>query len=111
MAEWTRKPNNTTVIRVNQRPGSDPGVFQGRAPHSGYRPCEEEDEEPLYDPVAVSRGGYETHYFETDGDVESRRADMTDTGGICSPLYDPVAGGYRDPKVNEKFVYFETFRV
>ncbi|XP_012263261.2 mucin-5AC isoform X2 [Athalia rosae] len=97
MVEWTRKPNNTTVIHVNQRPG-DPAPYLGRGSHSGYRPGEDEDEEPLYDPVAVSRGGYESHYFEADGDIETGRQDLTDNGGICSPLYDPVANGYRDPK-------------
>ncbi|XP_046432035.1 uncharacterized protein LOC124185374 [Neodiprion fabricii] len=97
MAEWTRKPNNTTVIRVNQRQG-DPSPYLGKGPHLGYRAGDYEDEEPLYDPVAVSRGGYESHYFEADGEVEGRRPDGMDANGVRSPLYDPVAGGYHDPK-------------
>lgn len=110
MAEWTRKPNNTTVIRVNQRPG-EPGAYLGRGPHSGYRPGDDEDDEPLYDPVAVSRGGYETHYFEADGDVEARRSEMMDSNGGCSPLYDPVAGGYREPKASSELATPSSFHL
>ncbi|XP_066589655.1 uncharacterized protein [Prorops nasuta] len=67
--EWTRKPNNTTVIRVNQndnRGSTQPMHLSG----------EYEDDmnsgEPLYDPVAP-RIDYEVHDFDANPREEANR--------------------------------------
>ncbi|XP_076676131.1 uncharacterized protein LOC143373107 isoform X2 [Andrena cerasifolii] len=69
--EWTRKPNNTTVIRINQNQNhrliGGPGLPNSRGPYE-----DEIDNEPLYDPVAP-RIDYEVHDFDANPRDEANR--------------------------------------
>lgn len=75
--EWTRKPNNTTVIRVNQssnqnqnhRPAVPGGQYHFN-PRGNYE--DDIDNEPLYDPVAP-RIDYEVHDFDANPRDEANR--------------------------------------
>lgn len=76
--EWTRKPNNTTVIRVNQS-SNQQNQNQNHRPMGGQYQfnsrgdCEEDiDNEPLYDPVAP-RIDYEVHDFDANPRDEANR--------------------------------------
>ncbi|XP_001605090.2 lysine-specific demethylase 6B isoform X1 [Nasonia vitripennis] len=101
--EWTRKANNTTIIRINQQPSQTYGgppqhqqhVRRGsgsmpRAPlmmRSLYDDASELDEEPLYDPVAPK--DYECHDFDANPrDEIDRRAEYRREHGIRE--YEPT---------------------
>ncbi|XP_078048671.1 uncharacterized protein LOC144476025 [Augochlora pura] len=70
--EWTRKPNNTTVIRINQNQNQNHRHMTGPG-HPNSRSYDEEiDNEPLYDPVAP-RIDYEVHDFDANPRDEANR--------------------------------------
>ncbi|XP_071642124.1 uncharacterized protein [Temnothorax longispinosus] len=74
--EWSRKPNNTTVIRVNQSSNQNqnhrpvPGGQYHFNPRGNYD--DDIDNEPLYDPVAP-RIDYEVHDFDANPRDEANR--------------------------------------
>ncbi|XP_014476846.1 PREDICTED: uncharacterized protein LOC106745604 isoform X2 [Dinoponera quadriceps] len=72
--EWTRKPNNTTVIRVNQSSNQNHRPVPGGQYHFNPRGNYEDDidNEPLYDPVAP-RIDYEVHDFDANPRDEANR--------------------------------------
>lgn len=71
--EWTRKPNNTTVIRINQSQNQNHRFVNapGR-PNSRGNYEDDIDNEPLYDPVAP-RIDYEVHDFDANPRDEANR--------------------------------------
>ncbi|XP_034171689.2 uncharacterized protein LOC117600397 isoform X2 [Osmia lignaria lignaria] len=75
--EWTRKPNNTTVIRINQNQNQNQNQnhrFMGGQGRPNSRDTYEDDidNEPLYDPVAP-RIDYEVHDFDANPRDEANR--------------------------------------
>nr|XP_012218052.1 PREDICTED: uncharacterized protein LOC105669585 isoform X1 [Linepithema humile] len=76
--EWSRKPNNTTVIRVNQSSNQNQNQnhrpIPGEQYHFNSRGNYEDDidNEPLYDPVAP-RIDYEVHDFDANPRDEANR--------------------------------------
>ncbi|XP_070159559.1 protein scribble homolog isoform X1 [Polyergus mexicanus] len=72
--EWSRKPNNTTVIRVNQSSNQNHRPIPGGQYHFNSRGNYEDDidNEPLYDPVAP-RIDYEVHDFDANPRDEANR--------------------------------------
>lgn len=93
--EWTRKPNNTTVIRVNQNVNQNPNHNQYRSNigvnYSTHPACHENygigdaENEPLYDPVPPR--DYESHDFDANPLDERNRRLMYEKENIV--LYDP----------------------
>lgn len=69
--EWTRKPNNTTVIRINQSQNQNHRYPPGRLNSRGNYE-DDIDNEPLYDPVAP-RIDYEVHDFDANPRDEANR--------------------------------------
>ncbi|XP_053974985.1 uncharacterized protein LOC128874347 isoform X1 [Hylaeus volcanicus] len=71
--EWTRKPNNTTVIRINQNQNQNHRLMGGPGhPNMGGSYEDDIDNEPLYDPVAP-RIDYEVHDFDANPRDEANR--------------------------------------
>lgn len=107
--EWTRRPNNTTVIRVNQNNhlnnenqyhsnasggGGDGGTSSSsmvhptnNTNHVNYGLRSETGNEPLYDPVPPR--DYESHDFDANPVEERNRRLLNEKESI--DLYDPPA--------------------
>ncbi|XP_014216183.1 uncharacterized protein LOC106644971 [Copidosoma floridanum] len=113
--EWTRKPNNTTVIRISQNHGTSnnpyasqqhqqyptyhthirrgsaprllPSMMRSGANGAMYDDNNDVDEEPLYDPVAPK--DFESHDFDANPrDELDRRAEYRREHGIREQSYE-----------------------
>ncbi|XP_063991869.1 uncharacterized protein LOC135170204 isoform X1 [Diachasmimorpha longicaudata] len=91
--DWTRKPNNTTVIRVNQNVNQNTNQYRSNigvnysthpACHGNYG-ITDPGNEPLYDPVTPRE--YESHDFDANPLDERNRRLMYEKENIV--LYDP----------------------
>lgn len=92
--EWTRKPNNTTVIRINQSQNQNHRHMAGPG-HPNSRSYDEDmDNEPLYDPVAP-RVGYEVHDFDANPRDEANRR-LAYRRDNCSRQQDYIYDGPTD---------------
>ncbi|KAG5331939.1 USH1C protein, partial [Acromyrmex charruanus] len=110
--EWSRKPNNTTVIRVNQSSNQNQNhrpVLGGQYhfnPRGNYD--DDIDNEPLYDPVAP-RIDYEVHDFDANPRDEANRrlAYRRDNARQQDVIYDGPADDlpmYHGSKENDQAV-------
>lgn len=103
--EWSRKPNNTTVIRINEN------MKPGYPCHPAYRQNQntpgltglDNEEEPLYDPVAPR--DYESHDFDANPrDARNcRTCYVRDNASIiydCPPPIDERNAAYNLPKAS-----------
>lgn len=106
--EWTRKPNNTTVIRINQSQNQNHRYPPGRLNSRGNYE-DDIDNEPLYDPVAP-RIDYEVHDFDANPRDEANRrlAYRRDNIRQQDVIYDGPADDippYHGSKVSERYIY------
>ncbi|XP_018360989.1 PREDICTED: uncharacterized protein LOC108759840 [Trachymyrmex cornetzi] len=110
--EWSRKPNNTTVIRVNQSSNQNQNhrpILGGQYhfnPRGNYD--DDIDNEPLYDPVAP-RIDYEVHDFDANPRDEANRrlAYRRDNARQQDVIYDGPADDlpmYHGSKENDQVV-------
>lgn len=111
--EWTRKPNNTTVIRINQSQNQNHRYPPGRLNSRGNYE-DDIDNEPLYDPVAP-RIDYEVHDFDANPRDEANRrlAYRRDNIRQQDVIYDGPADDippYHGSKVSERYIYIYSSR-